>query len=117
MFFESLEDRRLLNANGLFKHQAVHLKPGHVYTISKSITLRNNQRIIGSSATNPPIIRFDKNTEAGIFIMPENSYNIRICPESVYLDMIRAFLFNIDNTRLDSIHIDKKIHSIIEKIN
>lgn len=78
MFFESLEDRRLLNANGLFKHQAVHLKPGHVYTISKSIILRNNQRIIGSSATNPPIIRFDKNTEAGIFIMPENSYNIRI---------------------------------------
>lgn len=78
MHCESLEARTMMYADSLFKHSTVHLLGGHLYELAHPIILKNHQKIVGTSSTNPPIIRYRKNNLGGILVMPEGSYDIRI---------------------------------------
>lgn len=78
MLYEPLESRCLLNAaDALFRKDVVRLKAGHEYQLTKPVYLRSNQRIIGASTTNPPLVKLAKKGKS-VFVIEPGVHDVTI---------------------------------------
>ena len=78
MHCEPLESRCLLNAaDALFRRDVVKLKPGQEYQLTKPVHVRSNQRIVGLSSSNLPLVKLAKGS-ASVFVISPGVHDVTI---------------------------------------
>jgi hypothetical protein len=114
MLYEPLESRCLLNAaDALFRKDVVRLNAGQEYQLTKPVYLRSNQRIIGRSTTNPPLVKLAKKGKS-VFVINPGVHDVTI--RNVRFSSngsMPAMRVGGDNTYIGNVSVTKKSGSAV----